>query len=105
MDVAVWGPGARAAQRRVAALLAEAGMRVLPRQRLDEAACVVVLGGDRGVRSYLRSQRGAAPVLGLAEGEEAGFLAQADVRQLPRTSQSSQGATISWRRCPGWQSG
>lgn len=79
----MWGPGARAAQRRVAALLAEAGMRVLPRQRLDEAACVVVLGGDRGVRSYLRSQRGAAPVLGLAEGEEAGFLAQADVRQLP----------------------
>lgn len=54
-----------------------------PRHGPGRADCVLVLGGDRGVRAYFRATRSpAAPVVGVSEGESGGFLAQMDHREL-----------------------
>ena len=45
--------------------------------------CVIVLGGDRGVRNYFhRTFDSTLPVLGINESESNGFLAQIDLREF-----------------------
>ena len=45
--------------------------------------CIIVLGGDKGVRSYFHSTfDSTTPVLGISEGESSGFLAQIDLKEL-----------------------
>ncbi|EPA05828.1 NAD(+)/NADH kinase [Candidatus Nitrosarchaeum limnium] len=45
--------------------------------------CILVLGGDKGVRNYFhRSFDSTTPVLGISEGEASGFLAQIDLREF-----------------------
>ncbi|MBS3921859.1 MAG: NAD(+)/NADH kinase [Nitrosarchaeum sp.] len=45
--------------------------------------CVLVLGGDKGVRNYFhRHFDSLSPVLGISEGESSGFLAQIDLREF-----------------------
>jgi NAD+ kinase len=47
------------------------------------ADCVVVLGGDRGVRNYFHgSYDSDTPVLGITESESSGFLAQIDLKEF-----------------------
>jgi len=47
------------------------------------ADCVIVLGGDKGVRNYFhRTFDSASPVLGINEGEASGFLAQIELREF-----------------------
>jgi len=46
--------------------------------------CVIVLGGDRGVRNYFHhAPDSTTPVLGLSESETSGFLAQIDLKEFP----------------------
>ncbi len=45
--------------------------------------CVIVLGGDRGVRNYFHgSYDSDVPVLGISESESIGFLAQIDIKEF-----------------------
>ena len=45
--------------------------------------CVIVLGGDKGVRNYFQNVfDSTSPVLGISEGEAGGFLAQIDLREF-----------------------
>jgi len=45
--------------------------------------CVIVLGGDRGVRNYFHgSYDSDVPVLGISESESSGFLAQIDLKEF-----------------------
>ena len=46
--------------------------------------CIIVLGGDRGVRNYFRHTIDAVtPVLGIGEAEASGFLAQIELKEFP----------------------
>jgi len=54
-----------------------------PRSKPKPADCIIVLGGDRGVRNYFRgSFDSTIPVLGISESESSGFLAQIDLKEL-----------------------
>jgi len=45
--------------------------------------CIIVLGGDRGVRNYFHgSYDSDVPVLGINESESSGFLAQIDLKEF-----------------------
>ena len=45
--------------------------------------CILVLGGDKGVRNYFhRTFDSTTPVLGIGEAESSGFLAQIDSKEL-----------------------
>jgi len=47
------------------------------------ADCIIVLGGDKGVRNYFhKSFDSVSPVLGISEGEASGFLAQIDLKEF-----------------------
>jgi len=46
--------------------------------------CIIVLGGDRGVRNYFHNITDLkTPVLGINESESNGFLAQIDLKEFP----------------------
>jgi NAD+ kinase len=48
-----------------------------------DADCIIVLGGDRGVRNYFHgSFDSTIPVLGIGESESSGFLAQIDLKEF-----------------------
>ena len=48
-----------------------------------QADCVIVLGGDKGVRNYFhRTFDATLPILGISEGEASGFLAQIDLKEF-----------------------
>lgn len=50
---------------------------------VKDADCVIVTGGDRGVRNYFHKVLDSAiPVLGINEFESSGFLAQIDLREF-----------------------
>ena len=51
--------------------------------RSKKADCVLVFGGDKGVRNYFhRTFDSSIPVLGINESESDGFLAQIDLKQF-----------------------
>ena len=46
--------------------------------------CIIVLGGDRGIRNYFHVNSGSTiPVLGIVEAEASGFLAQIELKEFP----------------------
>ena len=48
-----------------------------------DADCIIVLGGDRGVRNYFHGTFDSnIPVLGIGESESSGFLAQIDLKEF-----------------------
>ncbi|MEE8181077.1 MAG: NAD(+)/NADH kinase [Nitrosopumilaceae archaeon] len=48
-----------------------------------ELDCIIVLGGDRGIRNYFHSvSDSVTPVLGISESESNGFLAQIELREF-----------------------
>lgn len=53
------------------------------KSKVKQADCILVLGGDKGVRNYFhRHFDSSSPVLGISEGESSGFLAQIDLREF-----------------------
>ena len=57
---------------------------ITAKSKVKQADCILVLGGDKGVRNYFhRSFDSTTPVLGISEGESSGFLAQVDLREFP----------------------
>jgi len=55
----------------------------ISKSKNKQADCVIVLGGDKGVRNYFhRTFDTVSPVLGISEGEASGFLAQIDLREF-----------------------
>jgi len=56
---------------------------ISPRSKPKPADCIIVLGGDRGVRNYFRGSFDSnIPVLGISESESSGFLAQIDLKEF-----------------------
>jgi NAD+ kinase len=56
---------------------------ITAKSKAKQADCILVLGGDKGVRNYFhRNFDSTAPVLGISEGESSGFLAQIDLREF-----------------------
>lgn len=54
-----------------------------PNTKSKTADCIIVLGGDRGVRNYFHSNYDSGvPVLGISESESSGFLAQIDLKEF-----------------------
>jgi len=52
--------------------------------KLKAADCIIVLGGDRGVRNYFHANSDSTiPVLGIVEAEDSGFLAQIELKEFP----------------------
>jgi len=55
----------------------------ITKSKSKQADCVIVLGGDKGVRNYFhRTFDATLPILGISEGEASGFLAQIDLREF-----------------------
>ncbi|MFM9874967.1 MAG: sugar kinase [Nitrosarchaeum sp.] len=56
---------------------------ITSKTKVKQADCILVLGGDKGVRNYFhKSFDSISPVLGISEGESSGFLAQIDIREF-----------------------
>jgi len=51
--------------------------------KLKSVDCIIVLGGDRGVRNYFHANfNSTIPVLGIVEAEASGFLAQIELKEF-----------------------
>jgi len=73
------------AAKMIKKILDESGIQSfsITKSKSKQADCVIVLGGDKGVRNYFhRSFDAVSPVLGISEGEASGFLAQIDLREF-----------------------
>jgi len=58
-------------------------MTITPKSKTKQFDCVIVLGGDKGIRNYFhRTVDSISPVLGINEGESGGFLAQIDLKEF-----------------------
>ncbi len=56
---------------------------VSPKIKEKTADCVLVFGGDRGIRTYFHHALNTeTPVLGISESESNGFLAQIDLKEM-----------------------
>ena len=56
---------------------------ITPKSKTKQCDCVIVLGGDKGIRNYFhRTFDSSSPVLGISEGESGGFLAQIDLKEF-----------------------
>ncbi|MFZ9006292.1 MAG: NAD(+)/NADH kinase, partial [Nitrosopumilaceae archaeon] len=57
---------------------------ITPKSKTKQCDCVIVLGGDKGIRNYFhRTFDSSSPVLGINEGESGWFLAQIDLKEFP----------------------
>ncbi len=66
-------------------ILEESGIKffTMTKSKSKPVDCVIVLGGDKGVRNYFhKTFDTVSPVLGISEGEASGFLAQIDLREF-----------------------
>ena len=55
-----------------------------PKSKTRKIDCILVLGGDKGVRNYFHHTFDVTtPVIGISEGESSGFLAQIDYKEFP----------------------
>ena len=86
MQIGIYGSGTtESAAKTIKKILEESEIKsfTITKSKSKEADCVIVLGGDKGVRNYFhRSFDGNSPVLGISEGEASGFLAQIDLREF-----------------------
>ena len=56
---------------------------VSPKVKEKTADCILVFGGDRGIRTYFHHALNTeTPVLGISESESNGFLAQIDLKEM-----------------------
>jgi NAD+ kinase len=80
-DSETTGPAAKTIKK----ILDESGIKsfMITKSKGKQADCIIVLGGDKGVRNYFhKTFDTVSPVLGISEGESSGFLAQIDLREF-----------------------
>jgi NAD+ kinase len=86
VQIGIYGSGtADTAEKTIKRILdySEIKSFTLTKSKGKQADCIIVLGGDKGVRNYFHSAfDSTAPVLGISEGEASGFLAQIDLREF-----------------------
>ena len=86
MQAGICAQGHDTAAKSIRNTLEEYGIRsftVTARSKPRRADCILVLGGDRGIRNYFHSSSNTdLPVLGISEGESGGFLAQIELREF-----------------------
>jgi len=86
VQIGIYGSGTtETAAKTVKKILDESEIKsfTISKSKNKQADCIIVLGGDRGVRNYFhRTFDSISPVLGISEGEASGFLAQIDLREF-----------------------
>ncbi|HSB82958.1 MAG TPA: sugar kinase [Nitrosarchaeum sp.] len=87
MQIGIYGSGTTASTAiTIKKILDDAEIEsfvITTKSKIKQADCILVLGGDKGVRNYFhRSFDSTSPVLGISEGEASGFLAQIDLREF-----------------------
>jgi NAD+ kinase len=86
VQIGIYGSGTTdTAAKTIKKILDESGINsfTVTKSRNKQADCIIVLGGDKGVRNYFHSAfNSTSPVLGISEGEASGFLAQIDLREF-----------------------
>ena len=86
MQIGIFGSvNTETAERTIKKILDESGIKSFPitKSSSKQVDCVIVLGGDKGVRNYFhKTFDTVSPVLGISEGEASGFLAQIDLREF-----------------------
>jgi len=78
-------PATETAAKTLKKILDDSDIKSFPitKSKGKQADCVIVLGGDKGVRNYFhRTFDATLPILGISEGEASGFLAQIDLREF-----------------------
>ena len=88
MLIGIYGFGtSTSSQKIIKKILAENNIKTIsisPKSKSKQIDCVIVLGGDKGIRNYFhRTIDSTIPVLGINEGEYGGFLAQIDLKEFP----------------------
>lgn len=86
MQIGIFGSGTTdTAAKIIKKILDDVGIKsfTVTKSKSKQADCIIVLGGDKGVRNYFhRTFDSTSPVLGISEGEASGFLAQIDLREF-----------------------
>jgi len=86
VQIGIYGLGTtESAAKTIKKILDDSGIKSYPigKSTNKEYDCVIVLGGDKGVRNYFhRTFDSTSPVLGVNEGEASGFLAQVELREF-----------------------
>ncbi len=86
MQIGIYGSETTdTAVKTIKKILDESGIQsfTITKSKSKQSDCVIVLGGDKGVRNYFhRTFDTVSPVLGISEGEASGFLAQIDLREF-----------------------
>ncbi len=86
MQIGIFGSvNTETAAKTIKKILDESGIKSFPitKSKSKQVDCVIVLGGDKGVRNYFhKTFDTVSPVLGISEGEASGFLAQIDLREF-----------------------
>ena len=88
MDIGIYGSGTTiTSAKAIKKILLEHDINsvtITSKSKTKQFDCVIVLGGDKGIRNYFhRTIDSASPVLGINEGESGGFLAQIDLKEFP----------------------
>ena len=86
MQIGIYGSGtAEGAAKTIKKILDDSEIKSFPitKSKSKQADCIIVLGGDKGVRNYFhRTFDSESPVLGISEGESSGFLAEIDLKEF-----------------------
>jgi len=86
VQIGIYGSGTtETAAKTVKKILDDSEIKsfTISKSKNKQADCIIVLGGDKGVRNYFhRTFDTISPVLGISEGEASGFLAQIDLREF-----------------------
>jgi NAD+ kinase len=86
MQIGIYGSGTTTnAAKTVKKILDDSDIDSFPisKSKNKQPDCIIVLGGDKGVRNYFhRTFDSTLPILGISEGEASGFLAQIDLREF-----------------------
>ncbi|MFB5633213.1 MAG: NAD(+)/NADH kinase, partial [Nitrosopumilus sp.] len=88
MQIGIYGSGTTSSSAKIVKkILSDSDIQsftITPKSKTKQCDCVIVLGGDKGIRNYFhRTFDSSSPVLGINEGESGGFLAQIDLKEFP----------------------
>ena len=86
MKIGIYGSGtSEIASKTIKKILSNSDIDsfTITKSKNKHADCIIVLGGDKGVRNYFhRTFDATSPVLGINEGESSGFLAQIELKEF-----------------------